>query len=435
MRMYDLINKKKYHQALTREEIRYIVQGFTRDEIPDYQMSAFLMAVYFNGMSREETMMLTEAMADSGDRLDLSQIDGIKVDKHSTGGVGDKTSVILGPILAACGVPVAKLSGRGLGHTGGTIDKLESIPGFCTNLSEEQFIRQVNEIGIALVGQTANLAPADKKIYALRDVTATVDSESLIASSIMSKKLASGADVIVLDVKVGSGAFMKDPGDAASLGRTMVSIGTMSGKEVYAVITDMNEPLGHFVGNALEVMEAIDVLKGNGEARLVEVTTMLAGVMLFGAKKVETMEEGIDMACARLSDGSALEKFREFVKAQGGNPDITVNQNLFPSAAYKEAVFLSESGYLSSCQASEVGMASLILGAGRQKKSDSIDMAVGIELTKKLGDYIEAGEPIAYIYANDKQRIAPAKQRLTAAYGVSGTPPLHHRCIYDIIRP
>lgn len=434
MRMYDLINKKKHKEPLTKEEITYIVRGFTKGDIPDYQMSAFLMAVYFNGMNREETVMLTEAMADSGDRLDLSKLPGIKVDKHSTGGVGDKTSLILGPLLASYGVPVAKMSGRGLGHTGGTVDKLESIPGFCTALEESRFIKNVNEIGIAMVGQTANLAPADKKIYALRDVTATVDSESLIASSIMSKKLAAGADVIILDVKAGTGAFMKDPGHAASLGRTMVSIGTMAGKEVYAVITDMNEPLGRFVGNALEVQEAIGVLKGGGEQRLLEVTATLAGIMLTGAKKAETIEEGITMAKKALDNGQALAKFREFVAAQGGNPDVTEDFSLFPQARYKEAVYLTEEGYLSSCQADEVGMASLILGGGREKKSDKIDMAVGIELMKQLGDSISPEEPLAYLYANDEERLLSASRRLKAAYKVSSGPVKKNPCIYEVIR-
>lgn len=432
--MYDLINKKKYKETLTEAEIAYIVKGFTAGEIPDYQMSAFLMAVYFNGMDREETVWLTQAMADSGDKLDLSAIQGIKVDKHSTGGVGDKTSLILGPLLASYGVPVAKMSGRGLGHTGGTIDKLESIPGFSTTLDASVFIKNVNEIGIALVGQTANLAPADKKIYALRDVTATVDSESLIASSIMSKKLAAGADVIVLDVKVGTGAFMRDAGHAASLGRTMVSIGSMAGKEVYAVITDMNEPLGRFVGNALEVQEAISVLKGEGEARLTEVTRVLAGLMLMGAKKADTIEDGAAMAQEALENGQALEKFKAFVKAQGGNPAVAEDASLFPKAKYREPVYFPEAGYLTGCRASEVGMVSLMLGGGREKKEDVIDMAVGIELVKKLGDSVSPEAPFAYLYANDRTRLAAAKERLIAAYEISSQPARQNPCIYDVIQ-
>lgn len=434
MRMYDLINKKKYGEPLTKEELSFIVEGFTRGDIPDYQMSAFLMAVYFNGMSREETVMFTQAMADSGDRLDLSKINGIKVDKHSTGGVGDKTSLILGPILASLGVPVAKMSGRGLGHTGGTIDKLESIPGFSTTLTEEQFIENVNTIGMALVGQTANLAPADKKIYALRDVTATVDTEPLIASSIMSKKLASGADVIVLDVKVGSGAFMQTLKDAVSLGETMVSIGTMAGKKVHAVITDMNEPLGCYVGNALEVREAIDALKGEGEKRLMEVTYALAACMLLAAGKADSLEQGREMAKRAVEDGSALQKFREFVKAQGGNPEITENYGLFPKASVKAPVYLDKEGYLLSCRTNEVGMVSLILGGGRETKEDAIDHGVGIRLLHKLGDYVTKDEPFAYIYGNDDEKISEASRRLKAAYEVATKPPEEKSCVYQVMQ-
>ncbi len=419
MRMYDIISKKKQNQELTKEEITFVVNGFTHGEIPDYQMSAFLMAVYFNGMNSDETAMLTQAMADSGDKLDLSAIQGVKVDKHSTGGVGDNTSLIVGPILASLGVPVAKMSGRGLGHTGGTIDKLESIPGFSTILPIEQFIDNVNTMGMALVGQTANLAPADKKIYALRDVTATVDSEGLIASSIMSKKLAAGADVIVLDVKVGSGAFMKTSKEAMSLGQAMVSIGNKAGRKVYALITDMNEPLGRFVGNALEVQEAIEVLKGNGEERLTAVVMQLAAYMLLGAKKADSIEQGIELAEKAIADGSALNKFKEFVIAQGGNPNVVDDYSIFPQAQYKEPVYLDETGYLATCNTSEVGMTSLILGGGRETKEDEIDLAVGIEICHKIGHYIGAEEPIAYLYANDKEKLKLAKERLKAAYTVS----------------
>lgn len=430
MRMYDLINKKKYGQPLTEEEISFIVEGFTNGDIPDYQMAAFLMAVYFNGMSREETVLLTQAMADSGDRLDLSEIRGMKVDKHSTGGVGDKTSLILGPILASCGIPIAKMSGRGLGHTGGTIDKLESIPGFSTTLTEDKFIENVNTIGMALVGQTANLAPADKKLYALRDVTATVDSEPLIASSIMSKKLASGADVIVLDVKVGSGAFMQTPEAAESLGDTMVSIGTMAGKRMYAVITDMNEPLGCYVGNALEVLEAIEALKGKGEERLMEVTYELAACMLLAAGEADSLEEGRRLARRAVEDGSALSKFREFVKAQGGNPEITENYGLFKKAAMIEPVYPEKEGYLSYCRTTEVGMVSLILGGGRETKEDRIDHSVGIRLLKKLGDYVTREAPFAYLYGNDEQKMVQAMERLRAAYDICDEAPQRRPCVY-----
>lgn len=434
MRMYDLINKKKYGQAMTEEELTFIVEGFTKGDIPDYQMASFLMAVYFNGMNKEETVSLTKAMADSGDRLDLSGIQGIKVDKHSTGGVGDKTSLIVGPILASYGVPVAKMSGRGLGHTGGTIDKLESIPGFSTTLTEEQFIENVNTIGMAIVGQTANLAPADKKIYALRDVTATVDSEPLIASSIMSKKLASGADVIVLDVKVGSGAFMQTPETAVSLGETMVSIGTMAGRKVYAVITDMNEPLGSYVGNALEVREAIDALKGKGERRLMEVTYTLAAYMLFAAGKAVSVEQGREMARCAVENGNALRKFREFVKAQGGNPEITEDYGLFAQASIERPIYPLQEGYLSVCRTNEVGMVSLILGGGRETKEDVIDHGVGIRLLCRLGDYVKKDEPFAYIYGNDAEKVTQAARRLQGAYDVSQEPPKINPCIYDEIR-
>lgn len=434
MRMYDIINKKKYQKKLSTEEISFVVNGFTSGEIPDYQMSAFLMAVYFNGMTKEETHAMTKAMADSGDRLDLSGIHGVKVDKHSTGGVGDKTSLILGPILAACGIPVAKMSGRGLGHTGGTIDKLESIPGFATALTEEQFIHNVNTIGMALVGQTANLAPADKKIYALRDVTATVDSEPLIASSIMSKKLASGADAIVLDVKVGSGAFMQTYEDALSLGRTMVSIGNLAGRNMCAVITDMNEPLGHCVGNALEIMEVIEALKGQGEERLMQVTYQLAACMLMASGKYPDEKTAMETAKNTIANGSALNKFREFVKAQGGDPNIIEDDSLMEQASIVEPVRFDRAGYLASCQTNEVGMVSLMLGGGREKKEDQIDHAVGIRLEKKLGDHVDAGETFAYLYCNDQNQITDAKERLLSAYTLSDDCPKRNPCIYKIYR-
>lgn len=418
MNVYDLILKKRNGGCLSKDEITYLVMGYTDGTIPDYQMSAFLMAVYFQGMNPQETLELTMAMADSGERLDLSDIQGIKVDKHSTGGVGDKTSLILGPMLAAFGIPVAKMSGRGLGHTGGTIDKLESIEGFQTSLDRAAFIRNVNQIKLAIVGQTANLAPADKKLYALRDVTATVDNISLIASSIMSKKLAAGADVLVLDVKTGSGAFMKTQEEAEELARTMVRIGTMAGKKTYAVLTDMNEPLGTTVGNALEVQEAIAVLQGNGEARLTEVVYTLASYMVLGAGKAESLEEAKKLLEETITSGAALRKFAEFVEAQGGNPDYIYHPELFRIAEYREPVYPLADGYLTACENQQVGMASLVLGGGRLTKDSPIDLTVGIQLEKHLGDAVKTTEPFAYIYGNDRQRIEEAKERLQKAYQI-----------------
>lgn len=422
MNMYDLILKKRNGGVLSKEEITYIVMGYTEGSIPDYQMSAFLMAVYFQGMNPQETVDLTLAMADSGERLDLSEIQGVKVDKHSTGGVGDKTSLIIGPMLAALDIPVAKMSGRGLGHTGGTIDKLESIEGFQTGLSREQFIHNVNHIKLAIAGQTANLAPADKKIYALRDVTATVDNASLIAASIMSKKLASGADVIVLDVKVGSGAFMQTLEAAEELARTMVSIGNMAGKKTYAIITDMNEPLGEMVGNALEVQEAIQVLQGQGEARLTKVAMTLASYMVLGAGKAETIEKAEEMLQETITSGKALKKFAQFVQAQGGNPDYIYHPEQFPKADYVEPVYPAKTGYLSACRNSEVGMSSLVLGGGRETKESQIDLTVGIRLLKHLGDKVDDKEPFAYLYGNDKGKIEAARMRLQNAYSIQDEP-------------
>ena len=404
MRMYDLIMKKRDGYELSKEEIDYIVEEYTKGDIPDYQMSAFLMSVYFQGMNAKETLCLTEAMADSGDRLDLSKIEGVKVDKHSTGGVGDKTTLIVGPILASLGVP---------------IDKLESIPGFSTTLSEEQFIDNVNTVKLAVVGQTANLAPADKKIYALRDVTATVDNYSLIAASIMSKKLAAGADVIVLDVKTGSGAFMKNEEDAIKLAKTMVSIGTLAGKKTYALITDMNEPLGKCVGNGLEVMEAIEVLKGGGNSRLVDICIELATYMIIGAGLEEDIDKARAMARDSISTGKAYDKFLEFITAQGADAAAIESSSNLVSADYIEKIYLPEEGYITSCNTSEVGMTSLILGGGRETKDSVIDLSVGIVIEKTIGDYIKKDEPIAYIFANNKEKLEQAKDRFIKAYTVS----------------
>lgn len=430
MRIYDLINVKKYGKEHSKEEIKFIVDGFTKGSIPDYQMSAWLMAVFCNGMSNQEITDLTLAMADSGDRLDLSGIDGVKVDKHSTGGVGDKTTFIVAPVLAALGVPIAKMSGRGLGHTGGTIDKLESIEGFNVSIDNERFIESVNRIKLSLVGQTGNLAPADKKIYALRDVTATVDSIPLIASSIMSKKIAAGADVIVLDVKCGSGAFMKTMEDARKLAETMVNIGKLAGRKTYALITDMNEPLGCKVGNSLEVEEAVFVLRlkslenqEKGIDRLIQVSLALAAYMLMGT------DETLDYAAARkkcadvITSGRAYEKFKEFVANQGGNPACIEDTSLLPHAKLIVPVKMDAEGYVSGCDNGEVGMANLILGGGRATKESSIDLSVGIDIRKHLGDYVSKDEVFAYIHANDRDKAEEAVKRFKAAYTISDTAP------------
>ena len=420
-RMYDLIEKKKNGEELTKEEIEFIVQGYTDGSIYDYQMSAFLMAVYFKGMTKQETFELTMAMEASGDTLDLSEIKGVKVDKHSTGGVGDKTTLVLAPMIAALDVPVAKMSGRGLGHTGGTIDKLEAFPGFLTSLPEETFIQNVNEHKIAVAGQTKNLAPADKKIYALRDATACVDSIPLIASSIMSKKLASGADGICLDVKVGSGAFMKNEADAQCLAKTMVDIGTFANKKVVAVLTNMDEPLGNAVGNTLEVMEAIDSLKGNGPKDLMEVVFALGSQMLLMAGRASSEEEANKLLQSTIDSGSAYNKFKEFVKIQGGNPqDVDHMESLLSAKVVSDVVALKD-GYVAKIEAEQIGHASMIMGGGRASKEDDIDLSVGIILRKKVGDFVKANEPIATVYANDSSLWEKAKEEILDSYQFSDT--------------
>lgn len=445
MNTYDIIMKKRDGYALEKDEIIYMVNGFTSGEIPDYQMAAFLMAVYFKGMNHKETTELTMAMADSGDRLDLSEIGGIKVDKHSTGGVGDKTSLIVGPILASLGVPVAKMSGRGLGHTGGTIDKLEGIPGFKTGIPEKDFIKQVNEIGLAIVGQTANLAPADKKIYALRDVTATVDNISLIAASIMSKKLAAGADAIVLDVKVGTGAFMKKLEDARMLAKTMVAIGTLAGKDTIAVLTDMNEPLGNQIGNILEVEEAVECLKGYGEQRLMEVSKTLSCYMLFAAGKADSFTSAMNMVEESISSGKAFEKMKEFVSAQGGDVRYLEEMSRFEKAKLTRCItgrdlFLAKpetahwtKAYLAGCNNQEIGMTSLILGGGRRTKDSKIDLTVGIQLYRHLGDRIQANDEIAVLYGNDKEKLEEAGKRFVNAYTLSQKNNFSNHTVYEVI--
>ena len=434
MRMYDIIMKKKMGEELSEEEIRYFIEGYTQNDIPDYQVSALMMAIYFQGMTEEETLSLTLAMKESGDELDLSQIKGIKVDKHSTGGVGDKTSLALTPMVAACGIPVAKMSGRGLGHTGGTIDKLESFPGFSTEISTEKFIENVNKIGIAIMGQTADLAPADKKLYALRDVTATVDNMSLIASSIMSKKLAAGADAIVLDVKTGSGAFMKTLPEAKALAEEMTKIGNNAGRKTVAVVSDMDQPLGCAVGNALEVKEAIDTLNGRGPKDFVELVMTLGAQMLIVGGKAEDEKEARSMLQKTIDDRSALKKLAEFVEAQGGDSAAVYNANLLPRAPIVEPVFVQDSGYIEHIECDEIGICSLMLGGGRETKDSEIDLSVGIVLTKKVGEYVEQGDFIAYIHGNDHEKIRAVKKRLLNAYTFSMQKPDKTKLIKEIFQ-
>ncbi len=400
MRAVDIIIKKRNGEVLSKEEIAFMVNGYTKGEVEEYQMSAFAMAIYFKGMTDLETTYLTEAMLKTGDELDLSAIKGVKVDKHSTGGVGDKTSLVVGPIVASLGVKFAKMSGRGLGHTGGTLDKLESIPGFNIQIPNEDFIKQVNKIGMAIVGQSANLALADKKLYSLRDVTGTVDSIPLIASSIMSKKLASGADVISLDVKVGSGAFMKNIESATKLAELMVQIGKNCGRSMTAILTNMDEPLGLAVGNSLEVIEAINTLKGKGPKDFTDLCYIFSAHLLIDANLAKTEDEALEMVKESIKSGKALETFKEFVKAQGGNPAVVDDYSLFEQAKYEINVLATKSGYVSKIDALTVGNASCILGAGREKLTDSVDHAVGIVLAKKVGDKVSNGDVLATIYAN-----------------------------------
>lgn len=435
MRMYDLILKKKQGGELSTDEIRYMIEGFTEGSIPDYQMSAMTMAICFRGMTPRETVDLTLAMRDSGDVLDLSGIKGVKVDKHSTGGVGDKTSLALTPIIAALGVPVAKMSGRGLGHTGGTIDKLDCFDGFTTALSEEQFAGNVNTIGIAIAGQTANLAPADKKLYALRDVTATVDQMSLIASSIMSKKLASGSDAIVLDVKTGNGAFMKKLEDSRALAKEMVSIGTMAGKKTVAVITDMDQPLGRAVGNSLEVREAIDTLRGEGPADFKEVVFALGSQMLMLAGRAADEKEARALMEGVIEDGSALDKFAQFVRAQGGDAAPVYDTSLLPVAGKTLEVTAKESGYVHRILAEDIGIACMTLGGGRETKESAIDLSVGIILEKKNGDAVSDGEVLATIYGNDDAKMQAAYEKIAHAYEIAKEPAAFVPVVREYIFP
>ena len=429
-----MILKKRNGGTLTNEEIEFMISGYTKGTIPDYQMSAMMMAIYFNGMNEEETLTMTMAMRDSGDVLDLSAIDGIKVDKHSTGGVGDKTSLTLTPMVAACGIPVAKMSGRGLGHTGGTIDKLESFAGFSTEIDTDTFVKNVNKIGIAIMGQTANLAPADKKLYALRDVTATVDNMSLIAGSIMSKKLAAGADAIVLDVKTGSGAFMKNEADAFALAKEMVKIGKGAGKTCVAVVTDMDQPLGFAVGNALEVKEAIDTLKGNGPDDFYELCLTLGSQMLLAGGAADDETKARAKLIQTIEDGSALQKLAEFVEAQGGDANAVYDTSLLPQASIQKDLVADKDGFISSITCDEVGICSLILGGGRETKESPIDLSVGIVLRKKKGDPVKNGDVLAVLHANDENKLMSAMERLQKAYSITEHAPEESAFIKGIVK-
>lgn len=433
-RFVDLIQKKKNGETLTKEEIDFMITDYVAGKIPDYQMSAMLMAIYFNGMENEELASFTLAMRDSGDLVDLSPIEGIKVDKHSTGGVGDKTTLIVGPIVAACGVPVAKMSGRGLGFTGGTLDKLESISGFRIDLSAQEFFETVKKTGISVIGQTGNLAPADKLLYALRDVTATVDSIPLIAASVMSKKLAAGSDKIVLDVTTGSGAFMKNTRDAKNLAKHMVAIGNHAGKETVAILTGMEEPLGFAIGNNMEVKEAIEVLKGDGPEDVKEVSVALAGMMLSLGLENVSHSQGKRMAKKALSSGQAFEKFKEMVQAQGGDIRYVEHPEFFERDAFEGEVLAAEDGFLSGMDTEKIGVAAGLLGAGRETKDSVIDMSAGIYLKKKIGDTVKKGEPIAICYAGTKEKLNRGMAMFESSIRYSKEAPRIPKLIVDIIR-
>lgn len=434
MRMYDIIAKKRDGGTLTRAEIAFAVNGYVDGSVPDYQMSALLMAIYLRGMTDAETAELTDVMAHSGDMVDLSAIQGIKADKHSTGGVGDKTTLVIAPIVAACGVKIAKMSGRGLGHTGGTIDKMESVPGTRTSLTQEEFFKQVNEIGISVIGQSGKIAVADKKLYALRDVTATVDNMSLIASSIMSKKLAAGADAIVLDVKTGSGAFMKSREDAFALAEEMVKIGKNAGRRTIAVISDMDQPLGMAVGNALEVKEAIATLRGEGPKDFTELCMVLGSQMLMAGGKALSVEQAREALAKVIEDGSALRKLSEFVEAQGGDPTAVTDSSLLPKASMVVPVCADRDGFVGRIACEDVGICSLLLGGGRETKESKIDLSVGILLEKKKGDAVKKGDVLGYLHANDEQRLEAAKDKFLNAYAITDSRPETEPLIKGILQ-
>lgn len=429
MRMYDLIAKKRDGMELDAQEIAYIIRGYVKGDIPDYQMSAFLMAVYFRGMTEQETLIMTNEVAKSGDMVDLSAIKGIKVDKHSTGGVGDKTTLIVAPIVASCGVKVAKMSGRGLGHTGGTVDKLESIPGYRTNLSQEEFFRVVNETGLSVIGQSGNLTPADKKMYALRDVTATVDNIPLIAVSIMSKKLAAGSDCILLDVKTGSGAFMKTLDDSIALAQEMVKIGENAGRKTVALITDMDTPLGNYIGNSLEVIEAVDTLNGKGPEDLTTVCLHLAANMMVLAG-IGTLDACLKKAQNAIEDKSALQRLIAMVEAQGGDASVIKDTEKFAKARYMYEVKALKDGYVTKMDTEKCGIASVLLGAGREKKDSPIDFSAGIVLHKKTGDAVKTGDVLATLYASDEKLFAAAEEEYRNAVTIEKTQVLRNPLIY-----
>ncbi|MBF2308356.1 pyrimidine-nucleoside phosphorylase [Staphylococcus hominis] len=433
MRMVDIIEKKRDGQTLTKEEIEFFIEGYTNGDIPDYQASSLAMAIFFQDMNEEERAALTMAMVNSGDVIDLSKVNGIKVDKHSTGGVGDTTTLVLAPLVAAVGVPVAKMSGRGLGHTGGTIDKLESIDGFHVEISEADFIKLVNEDQVAVIGQTGNLTPADKKLYALRDVTGTVNSIPLIASSIMSKKIAAGADAIVLDVKTGNGAFMKTLEDAEALAHAMVSIGNNVGRNTMAIISDMSQPLGRAIGNALELKEAIDTLNGQGPEDLTELVLTLGSQMVVLAERASTLEEARQLLNEAIENGSALDKFKTFLENQGGDASVVDSPELLPTAEYQIDYKAKSSGVVSELIANEIGVASMMLGAGRQTKEDDIDLSVGIVLNKKLGDNVNEGESLLTIHSN-RENVDDVIKKLDESIEIKAqakTPTLIHKIITE----
>lgn len=432
MRMIDIIEHKRDGKILTNEEINFFITNYVDGKIPDYQVSALLMAILFRGMSDEEIFNLTNDMLHSGDIIDLSKIKGVKVDKHSTGGVGDKTSLVLGPLVASCGAKLAKMSGRGLGHTGGTLDKMESIPGMQIHISEDNFISQVNKIGMAIVGQTGHLVPADKKLYALRDVTGTVDSLPLIASSIMSKKLASGSDSILLDVKVGSGAFMKTLEMGEELAKTMVSIGKYFKKDTRAILTDMDEPLGLAVGNNLEVIEAINTLKGNGPKDLTELCIKAGAIMLLQAKICTSFEEGEKLLQSKIENGEAFKKFVEFIEAQGGDITYVLNTSKFEKAKYEVSINSNKSGYVTKIDALEIGEFAMKLGAGREKIEDKIDYSAGIILSKKIGDFVNSGDELCKIYTN-KENYKEIIKEIKNSFIISENKPENRKIIYKII--
>ena len=434
MRMYDIISKKRDGFELTTEEIEFFIKGYTDGSIPDYQASALLMAIFLQKMTTRETVDLTYAMMNSGDTIDLSKIEGIKVDKHSTGGVGDTTTLILGPLVASLGVPVAKMSGRGLGHTGGTLDKLESIEGFHIELTTKEFMENVNKHKIAVVGQTSNIAPADKKLYALRDVTATVDNISLIAASVMSKKLAAGSDAIVLDVKCGSGAFVKTLEGARELSRAMVDIGNNMKRNTVAIITDMEQPLGFAIGNALEVKEAIDTLKGNGPKDLTDLVITLASNMVYLGKGASSIEEAKKLVEENLYNGKAFEKFKEFIKSQGGNTDMIDNPEKLPKSNIEYEVKSAKEGFVEAIKSDDVGIAAMILGAGRETKDDVLDLGSGILLKKKVGDKVSKGETIAILYTNKANKLVEAEEKLLKSYTITDEKVSERTLILDIVK-